>query len=103
MKESPLVLEEYSGGGEDKLPSLGVQWIGNNMPEVSIPSVTPVVSELPATQTITYPAQIFGQVPVINRTDTYVSYFEFAYDLISLVELVSLIIKANLLKRMNTI
>ncbi len=34
----------------------------------------------------TYPAEIFGQVPVINRSDAYVTYFEFAHDLIELIE-----------------
>lgn len=34
----------------------------------------------------TYPAEIFGQVPVINRSDAYVTYFEFAHDLIELME-----------------
>lgn len=73
---------------EDKLPSLGVQWAfsGENVPELQAPSVTPPVQESPAAQAITYPAQIFGQVPVINRSDAYVSYFEFAYDLIAMME-----------------
>lgn len=73
---------------EDKLPSLGLQWAfsGENVPELPVPSVTPPVQESPAAQAITYPAQIFGQVPVINRSDAYVSYFEFAYDLIAMME-----------------
>ena len=37
-------------------------------------------------EVITYPAEIFGQVPEIDRTDGTVTYFEFAMDLIALVE-----------------
>lgn len=37
-------------------------------------------------EVITYPAEIFGQVPQINRTDETVTYFEFAMDLIALLE-----------------
>jgi hypothetical protein len=37
-------------------------------------------------EVITYPTEIFGQVPVINRTDETVTYFEFAMDLIRLLE-----------------
>ena len=73
---------------EDKLPSLGIQWAGmaENVPELPVLSVTPPVQEAPSTQAITYPVKIFGQVPVLNRSDAYVSYFEFAYDLIAMVE-----------------
>ena len=73
---------------EDKLPSLGVQWAvnGENVPQIPMPSVTPTIQESPATQTITYPIRIFGQEPVINRSDAYVSYFEFCYDLIAILE-----------------
>lgn len=45
--------------------------------------------ELPSeetTEVITYPTKIFGQVPVINRSDAYVSYFEFCYDLVAMLE-----------------
>lgn len=63
-----------------------------------VPTITPVPAEvlpkLPEItlipeeirETITYPAKIFGQTPVINPSDTYVSYFEFCYDLIAMVE-----------------
>lgn len=44
------------------------------------------VPEMVEQETLTYPAEIFGQVPVINRTDDYVSYFEFSYDLVSMIE-----------------
>lgn len=37
-------------------------------------------------QVITYPTEIFGQTPVVNRLDEYVTYFEFALDLIETVE-----------------
>lgn len=84
----PDVKEDNTGVSEDKLPSLGLQWAGTaeNVPEPLLPSVTPPIQESPDAQTITYPARIFGQVPVINRSDAYVSYFEFAYDLIAMME-----------------
>ena len=44
------------------------------------------ISESSAEEVFTYPAKIFGQVPVINRSDAYVSYFEFSYDLIAMLE-----------------
>lgn len=37
-------------------------------------------------QVFTYPTEIFGQTPVVNRFDEYVTYFEFALDLIETVE-----------------
>ncbi|MBP3579380.1 MAG: hypothetical protein J6K15_14860 [Lachnospiraceae bacterium] len=72
----------------DRLPSLGLQWtaVGEKVPELSVPSVTPVIQENQAAEVITYPAKIFGQTPVINRSDTHVSYFEFCYDLVSMME-----------------
>lgn len=65
------------------LPSLSEQWISAGQPEIS--NIPPKEQE-PVAETITYPAEIFGQVPVINRSDEYTSYFEFAYDLIALME-----------------
>ncbi len=64
--------------------SVGSQWVQKGM-VASIPSVADSPEDF-VTETITYPAEIFGQVPVINRTDTYVSYFEFSYDLVSTLE-----------------
>ena len=79
--EQPL---SASGG----MPSLGTQWAGNFPAE--IPTPLPIHNadskETETAEVITYPAKIFGQVPVINRSDAYVSYFEFAYDLIALAE-----------------
>ena len=74
---------------EDVLPSLGSQWAGKGM--AVVPEQEPVLQtteepENSATEVITYPAKIFGQTPVINRSDAYVSYFEFCYDLIAIVE-----------------
>ncbi len=85
---SPTATEAPAEVSEDKLPSLGQQWAGTGekVPQITAPSITPKLQESPATQVITYPAQIFGQVPVINRSDAYVSYFEFAYDLIAMME-----------------
>lgn len=37
-------------------------------------------------QVFTYPTEIFGQTPIVNRSDEYVTYFEFALDLIDTVE-----------------
>lgn len=91
LSEEPVTEKETS----DIMPSLGSQWV-LHAPSV-IPSVSAPVTEISeqeeaessqdlAAETITYPAEIFGQVPVINRSDTYVSYFEFAYDLITMLE-----------------
>ena len=63
--------------------SLSDQWIDAGrvvMPTPMEPSPEPEV------ETLTYPAEIFGQVPVLNRSDAYTSYFEFAYDLIAMLE-----------------
>lgn len=73
----------------DTMPSLASQW-ATAAPEV-IPTPLPIATPSaeppnPVAETFTYPAEIFGQVPVINRSDTYVSYFEFAYDLIAMLE-----------------
>lgn len=74
------------------MPSLAERWAETGV--VMLPTPSPVnTSSVPegtqpdmATETLTYPAEIFGQVPVINRSDAYVSYFEFAYDLIAMLE-----------------
>lgn len=56
-------------------------------PEIeSVNTNQETVPEMSELETLTYPAEIFGQVPVINRTDDYVSYFEFSYDLVSMIE-----------------
>ena len=84
----------------EDMPSLSSQWVNAGLtvvPEINPtmrPSAggageaEPLLPEVQSqvTETITYPAEIFGQVPVINRSDTYVSYFEFAYDLITMLE-----------------
>lgn len=48
--------------------------------------VTMIPEEPQLAQAFTYPTEIFGQTPVINRSDEYVTYFEFALDLIETVE-----------------
>ena len=85
---SPEVAETPADVSEDKLPSLGQQWAstGENVPKLPETPAKEPAQEAPATQTLTYPAQIFGQVPVLNRSDAYVSYFEFTYDLIAMME-----------------
>ena len=35
---------------------------------------------------ITYPAEIFGQTPIVNRNDEYMTYFEFVLDLMEMVQ-----------------
>lgn len=55
-------------------------------PTATSSPVPTVTTAPPAAYTITYPAQIFGQTPVENRTDGYVSYFEFALDLVTAME-----------------
>lgn len=87
--ETPRV--DMPFGNEGKLPSLADQWANA---QATVPAPFPGVAlsepesveEQPSAEVITYPARIFGQTPVINRTDTYVSYFEFAYDLIAMLE-----------------
>ncbi len=77
----------------EEMPSLASQWIAQELPKV-MPSQSPVeyaaYEEQEVQQTtrevITYPVEIFGQVPVINRSDEYVSYFEFTYDLVTSLE-----------------
>ena len=87
---------------EDILPSLGSHWVisGITMAPEEKPIVVEeekkslentMVSEAAADdelaeEVITYPAKIFGQTPIINRSDAYVSYFEFCYDLVSMME-----------------
>ncbi len=73
----------------EEMPSLASQWAATG--PVAIPTPLPIdlVLASPQNETaevITYPAEIFGQVPVINRSDGYVSYFEFSYDLINMLE-----------------
>lgn len=68
----------------DGMPSLADRWADTG---VAVPDSFPSATEQEdAEETITYPTKIFGQVPVINRSDEYVSYFEFAYDLIEMLE-----------------
>lgn len=58
----------------------------------AVPTMVPTIAPTEAVNTeqetpvLTYPAQIFGQTPVVDRVDEYVTYFEFATDLISAVE-----------------
>ena len=90
--------------GEEELPSLGSRWIGMGtaiLPQQELQEVADGAKEAPeekkeeditqsqvnTREAVTYPVKIFGQTPVINRSDTYVSYFEFCYDLIAIVEL----------------
>ena len=86
--DAPKMTEKNTDISKGTLPSLGVQWAsaGQKVPQPALPMVTPKLQEVPAAEVITYPMQIFGQVPVINRSDTYVSYFEFSYDLIAILE-----------------
>ncbi len=99
-EEEPLVTIQPEDT-EERMPSLASQWVLHEAPEVSgnlssepvsaveVPEeVLPeeVLPQSPVEEAITYPVKIFGQVPVINRSDTYVSYFEFSYDLIEMLE-----------------
>lgn len=69
----------------ESMPSLSGQWMDAGQVVMPTPvAVTPTPA--PVAEAFTYPAEIFGQVPVINRSDSYVSYFEFAYDLIVMLE-----------------
>ena len=66
--------------------------IAEDKEDKSLPSLSEVLSsgehvwEETTEEVITYPTKIFGQVPVINRSDAYVSYFEFCYDLVTMLE-----------------
>lgn len=95
------VVREKEVVPEEELPSLGSMYANlengpasawavtadtfNETPE---PRITPEtdVPEHSVLQTVTVPAKIFGQTPVMNRSDTYVTYFEFCYDLIACME-----------------
>lgn len=73
----------------EEMPSLASQWAVNRPGAIPTPLPIDVVLAAPQNETaevITYPAEIFGQVPVINRSDETVSYFEFSYDLINMLE-----------------
>ena len=85
---TPVITKDTTHISEDKLPSLGRQWVScrENVQQSILPSVTPKQQETLTEEVITYPVQIFGQVPIINRSDAYVSYFEFAYDLVAMLE-----------------
>jgi len=103
LPEVTLMPEETVSAGQasvtvqEELPSLGSRWIFGEITRVpqrelqeesgdekiSIENTAP---QSPVTETITYPAKIFGQTPIINRSDAYVSYFEFCYDLIAMME-----------------
>lgn len=85
VPENQDTAKETSG---DILPPLSSQW------EDAVPTVfptpaatlTPSTAQNEAEETITYPYEIFGQVPVVNRSDATVTYFEFAIDLINAME-----------------
>ena len=73
------------------LPSIApASGVAESIPTEPKPTATvpPVITEqVSETKTvITYPSEIFGQTPVVNREDSYVTYFEFALDLITTLE-----------------
>lgn len=71
-----------------RLTEMGVMTIPEQKSEeqVNVATQTAEQAETGIQETFTYPAKIFGQTPIINRSDAYVSYFEFCYDLIAMVE-----------------
>lgn len=90
-----LVREEVVTGqaeitpSTEEMPSLASQWAVNGTGAIPTPLPMNLVLAVPqneVAEVITYPAEIFGQVPVINRSDGTVSYFEFSYDLINMLE-----------------
>ena len=85
---TPVPAAKSPEASADKLPSLGLQWAaaGEEVPQLTVSQEVPEEQEPGTTEVFTYPAKIFGQTPVINRSDAYVSYFEFCYDLIAMVE-----------------
>lgn len=94
VTESPLQEEKTVVTEETMLPSLGMLLAGGETgfsaaettEEGMVPETRQAPHETPVLQTVTIPAKIFGQTPVLNPSDTYVSYFEFCYDLISRME-----------------
>jgi len=83
----------FAGGETAKLPEDGGNKTetteqGQEPNETPEPQTTTDVDtlETPVLQTVTIPAKIFGQTPVLNPSDAYVSYFEFCYDLIARME-----------------
>ncbi|MBQ4536884.1 MAG: S-layer homology domain-containing protein [Lachnospiraceae bacterium] len=87
-EDSEEFMAEAPDVSEDRLPSLGMQWAatGEKVPEITIPEAAPTAQESRVAEAITYPAKIFGQTPVLNPSDEYVSYFEFCYDLVAMME-----------------
>ena len=91
----PAPTEVPKGLQTKSMPSLASQWIGSR--QERLPKSGQVVkqeetvnakedSQIETAEVITYPAKILGQTPVLNRSDAYVSYFEFTYDLVTMVE-----------------
>ena len=92
--------QAFATTDEEVLPSLGSQWAGNGSAVVPDRKIEEKINNMAATdnersnentedelqEVFTYPVKIFGQTPIINRSDAYVSYFEFCYDLIAMVE-----------------
>ena len=94
--EEPAADEAVINVFPNVMPSLASQWMLNQSGNITISDggteeIADIITEENIKQqgvveVITYPAEIFGQVPVINRSDAYVSYFEFCYDLVSMME-----------------
>jgi len=83
----------------ESMPSLASQWVLNRteyIPEQGNMVISAESKKIDVikgnderqevTEVITYPVEIFGQTPIINRSDAYVSYFEFSYDLVTMLE-----------------
>lgn len=99
QEEESSKSEQKVAAGTSELPSVAghlATGTGNTMAgTVAVPTEAPEpTSSIPEAsksvdsvmEAFTYPAEIFGQVPVINRSDAYMSYFEFCYDLINMLE-----------------
>ncbi len=69
---------------EDKEKKIIEEEIEYHVKITQIPEKTD--KKIEDTQVFTYPTEIFGQTPIVNRSDEYVTYFEFALDLIETVE-----------------
>jgi len=77
--------QQYKDSAKDNTP---VQDEGNGVffddEENTVQSVPQ--QEDSETEALTYPSEIFGQVPKVDRNDRTVTYFEFSLDLIELLE-----------------
>lgn len=95
--EEPVEIKEnfVLGVLSQELLQKGMDTASENISTEGIQKIVPIQEDISsgteknreeAERVFTYPAEIFGQVPVVNGSDAYVTYFEFAYELIERME-----------------